>query len=98
MALPLDRLAVLAKLGELADIVISPYDALAHLPDLQVNDRGRALVANGVVPEPDEFYGLPATPLRQGQRVRISLEKRLLAVAEITMGNNQGMRFMRVIQ
>jgi tRNA pseudouridine55 synthase len=98
MALPLDRLAAIVKAGELADTVISPYDILAHLPDLQVNDRGRALVENGVVPEMGEFTDLPADPFRQGERVRISLGKRLLAVAEIAAGNNRGIRLLRVFQ
>ena len=98
MALQLDRLAAIVKAGELADIVISPFDILAHLPDLQVNDRGRALVANGIVPEIGEFTNLPADPFRQGERVRISLGKRILAVAEIAAENNRGMRLVRVFQ
>ena len=98
MALPLDRVASLAKVGELTDIVISPYDALAHLPDLQVSDRGKALVANGVVPEMGEFTGLPATPFGLGERVRISRERRLLAIAEIAAECNQVMRLVRVFQ
>lgn len=98
MAQPIDRLAELAKLGGLDDIVISPYDALANLPDLQVNDRGRALLANGVVPEIGEFTGLPATPFVPGERFRISMERRLLAVAEVTCGNNRSMRLVRVFQ
>jgi tRNA pseudouridine55 synthase len=98
MALPLERLAALAKIGGLADMVISPYDALANLPDLEVNEKGRALVTNGIVPDMGEFTALPATPFGPGERVRISSEKRLLAVAEITMGNNQAMRLVRVFQ
>jgi tRNA pseudouridine55 synthase len=98
MALPLDRLAAMAKVGGLADVVISPYDALANLPDLNVNERGRVLVANGVVPDMGEFTGLSATQLVPGERVRISREKRLLAIAEITAGNNQMMRLVRVFQ
>jgi tRNA pseudouridine55 synthase len=98
MTLTLDRLNVLAKAGELAAMVITPYDALAHLPDLHVNDRGRGLVANGVVPDISEFTGFPAIPLGTGERLRISSEKRLLAIAEITAVNNQEMRLVRVFQ
>ena len=98
MSLPLDRLAELAKTGELTDLVIAPYDVLAHLPDLQVNDRGRALVANGVVPEMGDFTGLPATPFDLGERVRISRERRLLAIAEATGECSQWLRLMRVFQ
>lgn len=98
MALPLERLAALAKEGGLADIIISPYEALAHLPDLQVNDRGRALVANGVVPDLEDFTRLASTPFSAGDRMRISLEKRLLAIAEITAENNRVMRLVRVFQ
>jgi tRNA pseudouridine55 synthase len=98
MALSLERLDALAKAGDLADLVISPYDALAHLPDLQVNDRGRALVANGVVPEMGDFTGLPATPFGPGERVRISRERRLLAIAETTAECSQVVRLVRVFQ
>jgi tRNA pseudouridine55 synthase len=98
MALPLEQLAALARVGGLADLVISPYDALANLPDLNVNDKGRALVANGVVPDMGEFTGLPVTPFVPGERLRISRDKRLLAVAEINAGIKQGMRLVRVFQ
>lgn len=98
MALSLDRLAALAKGGGLGEIVISPYDALSHLPDLEVNERGRALVANGVVPESGDFRNLPPDPFGPGERVRISREKRLLAIAGINDENSRGMRLLRVFQ
>jgi tRNA pseudouridine55 synthase len=98
MALPFDQLDGLAKTGELSELIISPYDALANLTDLQVNERGMVMVANGIVPGDGEFTSLSETTLVPGERVRISRANRLLAVAEIIEGNNQVMRLVRVFQ
>lgn len=95
-AVSLDRLAALAGAGEAADLVISPYDALDHLPDLQVNDSGRMKLCHGVVPDSGEFTRLPAAPFCQGIYLRISQGKRLLAVAEMAAGNEQSIRLVRV--
>jgi len=95
-AVSLDQLASLAGSGEAATIVISPYDALDHLPDLQVNDSGRMKVGHGVVPDADEFSSLATAPFSSGRFLRISQGKRLLAVAEMTAGNDQNIRLVRV--
>ncbi len=67
MSLPLDRLAALAKAGELADLVISPYDALAHLPDLQVNDRGKSVAGKWRCPGNGRFHRPARYPIRPGR-------------------------------
>jgi tRNA pseudouridine55 synthase len=95
-AVSLDHLSALACAGEAADLVISPYDALEHLPDLQVNDSGRMKVGHGVVPDADEFTRLPAAPFCHGIFLRISQGKRLLAVAEMAAENEQSIRLIRV--
>lgn len=95
-AVSLDHLSALAGAGEAGDLVISPYDALDHLPDLQVNDSGRMKVGHGVVPAADEFTRLPAVPFCQGIFLRISQGKRLLAVAEMAAVNEQSIRLIRV--
>jgi len=45
-----------------------------------------------------DFTGLPATPFGPGERVRISRERRLLAIAETTAECNQVVRLVRVFQ
>ncbi|HEX2769650.1 MAG TPA: tRNA pseudouridine(55) synthase TruB [Geobacteraceae bacterium] len=95
-AVSLNLLSALAGAGEAADLVISPYDALDHLPDLQVNDCGRMKVGHGIVPDRGEFTHLPAALFRQGINLRISQGRRLLAVAEVAAGNEQSIRLVRV--
>jgi tRNA pseudouridine55 synthase len=90
-----DRLASLARDGGMDDAVVSPYDSLAHLTDLKVIESGKAKVAHGIVPRPDEF----ATQLEvicPGTLVRISFEKKLLAVAEVVQGSNRSLKLVRV--
>jgi tRNA pseudouridine55 synthase len=77
-AVSLDRLAELAGAGGVAELVITPYEALAHLRDLPVAEEGEAKVGYGIAPEMDEW----APALVPGERLRISRGKRLLAVAE----------------
>jgi len=95
-AVSLDLLSALAGAGEATDLVISPYDALDYLPDLQVNDSGRMKVGHGVVPDAGEFTCLPAAPFSPGINLRISQGKRLLAVAEMPAGDDQSIRLVRV--
>jgi tRNA pseudouridine55 synthase len=94
-ALSLDRLASLAQVGGMDETVISPYDALAHLLDIKVTERGRDKVAHGIVPQQDEF-SLQPEEICPGQQVRISFEKRLLAVAEVLQEANRSLKFVRV--
>jgi tRNA pseudouridine55 synthase len=96
MAMSLDRLAALAATGEIDAVIITPYDALSHLHDFQVNESGRAKVACGVTPKESDLNNLPAAHLSRGERVRISHGKRLLAVAEMIAENGWNMRIARV--
>jgi tRNA pseudouridine55 synthase len=94
-ALSLDRLASLAQVGGMDETVISPYDALAHLLDIKVTERGRDKVAHGIVPQQGEF-SLQPEELCLGKLVRISFEKRLLAVAEVLQGATRALKLVRV--
>ena len=94
-ALPLERLASLAQSGGMDAAVISPYAALNHLIDLEVSESGREKVAHGIVPQPDEFTGDPEA-LSPGKLVRISFEKRLLAVAEVVQEASRSLKLVRV--
>jgi tRNA pseudouridine55 synthase len=96
-AVPLDRLVALAGTGGLADHLVSPYAALAHLPDLQVTEGGAMKVAHGIAPGPDEWAFPPAAPLEPGERLRISRGARLLAVAEtVAAGGPQARESLRL--
>jgi len=94
-AYSLDRLASLARDGGMDDAVVSAYDSLAHLIDLKVIESGREKVAHGIVPQPDDFATQPEA-LCPGTLVRISFEKRLLAVAEAVQGANRFLKLVRV--
>jgi tRNA pseudouridine55 synthase len=96
MAMSLDRLAALTSTGKVGAVIITPYDALAHLQDIQVTDSGRAKVACGVIPDESDFTTLPAAPLALGERVRISHGKRLLAVAEMAAVKDRNIHLVRV--
>jgi len=94
-AYSLDQLASLARDGGMDAAFVSTYDSLAHLIDLRVIESGREKVAHGIVPQPDEFTTLPEV-LCPGTVVRISYEKRLLAVAEAVKGSNRFLKLVRV--
>jgi tRNA pseudouridine55 synthase len=94
-ALSLERLASLAQSGEICEAVISPYAALDHLIDLEVSESGREKVAHGIVPQPEEFTIQPEAP-GPGKLVRITFEKRLLAVAEVVREANRFLKLVRV--
>jgi tRNA pseudouridine55 synthase len=94
-ALSLEQLASLAQVGGVAEALISPYDALAHLMDISVTEGGREKVTHGIVPQQDEFVML-TEELCPGQQVRISFEKRLLAVAEVIQEATRSLKLVRV--
>jgi tRNA pseudouridine55 synthase len=68
--------------GGIDDILISPYHALSHLRDLELTARGAEKVRHGVSPAKDDIFEFPSEEMIPGQKVRLSSECRLLAVAE----------------
>jgi tRNA pseudouridine55 synthase len=94
-ALSLEQLASLAQVGGMDEAVISSYDALSHLLEIEVTERGREKVAHGIVPQQDEFIMLPEE-LSPGQQVRISFKRRLLAVAEVNQEATRSLKLVRV--
>jgi tRNA pseudouridine55 synthase len=96
MAMSLNQLVVLTAAGKVDTVIITPYDSLAHLQDIQVSDSGKAKVACGVNPEESDITTKPVAPPSRGERVRISQGKRLLAVAEMVTGNGWDFRLVRV--
>jgi tRNA pseudouridine55 synthase len=74
-------LRTLQEAGRIDEILLSPYLALSHLRDLSLTVRGAEKVGHGVSPGKDDFTEFPADELGPGQKVRLSFEGRLLAVA-----------------
>lgn len=98
-AVSLPKLTELAGIGEVAELVVSPYEALAHLRDIPVTAEGEAKVKCGIAPEMDGWASLPADPLGTGELVRLSRGERLLAVAQAAgEGVPEGGKKLRLVR
>jgi tRNA pseudouridine55 synthase len=95
-AVSLDRLAILSRGGELATVLLSPYEALSHLRDLPLTPAGAAKVRRGIVPAQADCMVFPADGFGRAERVRLSHGGVLVAVAECGAGEGDGMRLLRV--
>jgi tRNA pseudouridine55 synthase len=78
-----DMLRILADGGGIDEILISPYHALSHLKDFVLTARGAEKVRHGISPGKGDFSEFPPDEPGSGQKVRLSFEGRLLAVAVI---------------
>jgi tRNA pseudouridine55 synthase len=78
----LEKLADAAGCGALPELLLSCHAALDHLRAFSLTERGAARVACGIVPEGADIEGPPDGALRQGERMRLSRNGTLLAVAE----------------
>jgi tRNA pseudouridine55 synthase len=78
----LEKLADAAGCGALPGMLLSCHAALGHLRAFSLNERGVARVACGIAPEGADIEGLTDGVLRQGERMRLSRNGTLLAVAE----------------
>lgn len=68
--------------------LISPYQALSHLKDFVLSARGAQKVRHGIAPGVDDFTGISSLEPGSPQKVRLSFEGRLLAVASATARND----------
>lgn len=93
-----ERLAELARAGQVAELVISPFEALAHLRDLPVTAGGELKVAHGIAPGPGEWEAPTVSPFRPGERLRLSRGGRLLAVAEAAGAGPEGEKTLRLVR
>jgi len=82
LAISPEHLQELHAGGQVPEILISPYRALSHLRDLRLTPAGARKVSNGRIPDEEDFSGESAAGLNPGEKVRLSLEGRLVAVAE----------------
>lgn len=81
-ALTLDRLDSVVSDGQLEQHLISPREALGHLPEIVLNNDQARQVFNGRAPDLDGFEGL----------CRLACDGRLVAVAEKSAGALPGLR------
>lgn len=81
-AVSLEKLASAAEEGRLTDHLITCFAALAHLQHLPLTGQGAERVARGISPAEADFQSLPEQGVRPGERVRLSRDGILLAVAE----------------
>ncbi|ACM21045.1 tRNA pseudouridine55 synthase [Geotalea daltonii FRC-32] len=84
-----DLLQERLKLGVNAVGLVSPYAALAHLPDLVLSEKGAARVMCGIAPADNDFLTIP-DEIGHGQLVRLSIGGGLLAVAEAVLPPGTG--------
>lgn len=99
-ALPLNALAAAARSGKLAELLLSPYAALAQLRDLQLTTGGATGIANGIAPALAEIREVLSQAPVAGERFRLSWQGKLLAVAEQVTGEwrdgEKNLRLLRV--
>lgn len=94
-ALSPETIDQLVRDGGLDDFIIPTYEALAHFPDLKVDENCRDMVSHGISPKISEFADLKET-ISPGDYLRISFDKRLIAVAQAVEGGNHPLRLVRV--
>lgn len=81
-AVSLEKLSLAAAEGRLTDHLISCFSSLAYLQALSLTEQGALRVARGISPEEGDLRRAPEKGLGPGERVRLSRDGRLLAVAE----------------
>ncbi|MRR57420.1 MAG: tRNA pseudouridine(55) synthase TruB [Deltaproteobacteria bacterium] len=81
-AVSLETLQKLHDEGRVNEILITPYQALSHLRDLELNHSGAKKVGNGIAPGEGDFRERIEVGLHLREKVRLSLDGKLLAVAE----------------
>lgn len=99
-AITIEKLALLKEQGRLEDHIISPHRCLSHFKDIELTDKGAAMVRNGALPDKDGFQCLPPIGLQVGEKFTLSYSERLLAVAESKFfpwsEGNRNLRLLRV--
>jgi tRNA pseudouridine55 synthase len=83
-ALTLERLAEVCKLEMLGDVLVSPYDALSHLPVIELDAEQARRTMHGV---DLELSHDPPLTLADGHAVRLSLNSELIAVGRFDVSD-----------
>jgi len=99
-AVTLDELASLQEKGAAGSIIVSPNDALGHLPQIELTEDEVRKVYCGISPGCHGRYVGTDASLGAGVRIRLVREGKLLAVAEIGSAEsgdgNKNLRLIRV--
>ncbi|MBK5273488.1 MAG: tRNA pseudouridine(55) synthase TruB [Desulfuromonadales bacterium] len=81
-AVTLEGLEEACRIGTQADLSLSPCAALAHLPEFPLDDTGIALVRHGRAPGWHDLAASFVTGYNDGDLVRLTRDRELLAVAQ----------------
>ncbi len=99
-AITIEKLAIIKEKHQLDNCIISPHRSLSHFKDIELTDKGAAMVRNGALPDKDGFQSLPPIGLQVGEKFTLSYSERLLAVAESIFfpwsDGNRNLRLLRV--
>jgi tRNA pseudouridine55 synthase len=99
-SISLETLASLKDESQLAEVITSPFLSLSHLRDMPMTQRGVMKVRQGIIPMKDDFQEFPDEGFLTGERVMLSYESRLIAVAEnkchLWSEKAKNMRLLRV--
>ncbi|HEY5973277.1 MAG TPA: tRNA pseudouridine(55) synthase TruB [Geobacteraceae bacterium] len=92
-AVSLESLAEMAASNEIVGSLVSPYQALCHLPALELTQRGSQKIGHGIAPLLEDIVDCGPLP-NTGTRVRLASSASLAAVAEVVEGPS--LRLLRV--
>jgi tRNA pseudouridine55 synthase len=97
-AVTLDVLEESARHGTLADLTLSPREALGHLPEIPLDEAGIALVRHGRSPVLSVSAAALLAGCRDGGLVRLTHDRMLIAVAscQVSAATVQQIRLKRV--
>lgn len=99
-AISLERLKELAEAGNLADVLVSPSDALGHLHALPLTAQGAERVRRGMPPCREDVEHGAGTGIPEGTRLRLLRDGIVVAVADSLAGlwssDTKNLRLLRV--
>jgi len=101
MSISLELLQKHSLDGHLPEVLISPLQALSHLPTITLTEVGAKNVGFGRTPSTGDYAALPEEGFIQEQTVRLVREGNLLSIASITQPRTSAMektlRLLRVL-
>ncbi|ANA40414.1 pseudouridine synthase [Geobacter anodireducens] len=99
-AISLERLSALAEAGSLADVLMSPSEALGHLQALPLTAQGAERVRRGITPGCEDVEHGAGTGVPAGTRLRLQRDGIVVAVAVALTGlwanDTKNLRLLRV--
>lgn len=99
-SISLETLALLRDEFQLARVIMPLHFSLSHLRDMPLTERGFMRIRHGIIPIKNDFQKFPDEGFLAGERVMLSYESRLLAVAENISNpwseETKNMRLLRV--